>query len=185
MTLTGSRYPFTILVDGNDYVITNQLATWFGGQADADSGQDSGETASGINTIKNPNYLGCALPIDLNRPKGNPCHGSPLINYSSKVPWFAEVIVTNRDNGLTVSGKLIDLGPDAPPEAEGTIDLTQPWFTAIQGNLNKGRINVDIRIPNAVTLFGLPNAPQAPVSQPIVTQASDDGLQITGENFQT
>ena len=186
MKLTGSNgYPWEIEVDGADYVFSGP-ATWFGGQADADSGQDSGETASGLNTIKNPNFFGCALPIDLNRPKNNPCKGSAIVNYAAKFPWYAPVWVTN-DAGLMVPGKLIDLGPDAPPEGEGTIDLTQPWFKALNPDnpaaLKEGKMHVSVRIPNAVILFALPTPPAADTSSP--APAEDPGLQVTGENFQT
>ena len=60
--LKGSRYPWTASVIGNDIVVTGQIATWFGGANDP---QDDGETASGVSTKANPDFFGCALPMDL------------------------------------------------------------------------------------------------------------------------
>jgi hypothetical protein len=140
--LKGTRYPWEVIVDGDDLLVQDVRATWFGGQADKDSGQDSGETSSGINTIESPGYLGCALPMDLHRSHDNPCAGSPL----SELPWFMPVEVTNRANGRKITVKAIDLGPSPPPKANAALDLTRPAFLALGGVLKTGAIRVDYRI---------------------------------------
>lgn len=141
-TLTGSRYPWTVQVVGDDLIVTNQRATWFGGEADVKSGQDDGETASGINTVRNPHYMGCALPMDFHRSHNNPCAGSPL----PAIPWLTEVEVTCPATNRTVTVRLIDLGPSAPPVAHAAIDLMQDAFVALGGNLDAGELRVDFRI---------------------------------------
>lgn len=149
-TLRGARYPWTVQVVGDDLVVTNQIATWFGGQRDKDSGQDSGETASGLNTIASPNYMGCALPLDFHRPHDNPCAGSPL----PRIPWYTLIEVTNLANKRSVYVRLIDLGPDAPPAAHGAIDLTQPAFLSLGGNIDAGELRVDFRIIGGAKYVG-------------------------------
>jgi len=144
--LRGRRYPWTVEVIGEDLVVRGEEATWFGG---ADDPMDDGRTASGISTIANTAFLGCALPMDLNRKKNNPCAGSPL----PRLPWFTPVVVTNLKNGKTLTVKLIDLGPSAPPLATAAIDLTQAAFKALGGKLIQGRLKVDFRIPGGSKLI--------------------------------
>lgn len=150
LVLHGSRYPWTATVEGNDIVVTGQGATWFGGDDDP---QDDGSTASGMSTKSNPQIMGCALPLDYGTPlsKENPCQGSPL----KKIPWFTNVVVTNRANHASVTVKLIDLGPSAPPAAHAAIDLTQEAFTTLGGDLKAGRLLVDFRIINGAKLLNL------------------------------
>ena len=140
-TLTGTRYPFTATVEGDDIVVSNVPATWFGGSNDP---EDNGQTASGISTKNDPNLRGCALPMDNGLPflHENPCAGSPL----PKFPWGTNVLVTNSDNGLEVCAKLIDYGPSAPPKATAAIDLTIPSFLNLGGKLGVGRLLVSYRI---------------------------------------
>ena len=83
--------------------------------------------------------------------KENPCQGSPL----KKIPWFTNVVVTNRANHASVTVKLIDLGPSAPPAAHAAIDLTQEAFTTLGGDLKAGRLLVDFRIINGAKLLNL------------------------------
>jgi hypothetical protein len=74
----------------------------------------------------------------------NPCHGSPL----PKIPWGTTILLTNEDNGIEISPKLIDYGPDAPPEATASIDLTTAAFMNAGGKMVEGRLpNITFRIP--------------------------------------
>ncbi|MBV9659128.1 MAG: hypothetical protein JO295_13600 [Verrucomicrobia bacterium] len=130
---------FQVRVEGADLVCAATRATWFGGGHDPD---DSGDTASGFSTKKNPGCFGCALPLDFNRPRNNPCAGSPL----GIIPWFTPVAVTNLHGGGTVQVKLIDLGPSAPPNAHAGIDLTVAAFEQLGGNLRVGELTVSWRI---------------------------------------
>lgn len=141
--LTGTRYPWAALVEGDDLVVRGEEATWFGGSNDP---MDDGRTASGISTKANPHLLGCSLPMDLGPlAKHNPCEGSPL----PKLPWFTKVLVTHRVSGRGITVQLIDLGPSAPPLATAALDLTQAAFLALGEPLKKGRMPVDFRILGA------------------------------------
>ena len=144
--LTGTRYPWSVEVIDEDLVVRGQKATWFGG---ADDPMDDGRTASGISTIANTAFLGCALPMDLGRKKNNPCAGSPF----PRLPWFTAVVVTNLATGKTLTVKLIDLGPSAPPRATAAIDLTQAAFRALGGKLKDGIMRVDFRVPGGSKLI--------------------------------
>ena len=162
--LTGTRYPWAALVEGDDLVVRGEEATWFGGSNDP---MDDGRTASGISTIANPHLLGCSLPMDLGRAKNNPCAGSPL----PRLPWFTKVLVTHRVTGKGITVQLIDLGPSAPPVATAAIDLTQAAFTALGGKLKQGRMPVDFRILGAAKTLGIAESkPEKP---------ADSGLTIT------
>lgn len=109
-------------IDGADIVIDDAVVTAFGGANDA---MDSGETASGISTAKNPKILGCALPM---RRDGSPradkrgrhpiLRGSPI----PRIPWKTKVIFTDPLTGKKVTTKLIDEGPAGWTEHSG--DLT-------------------------------------------------------------
>ena len=170
--LSGTRYPWTAEIVGDDIVIRGQHATWFGG---SDDPLDDGQTASGISTKSNPNYLGCAFPMDYGQEaKHNPCAGSPLPRF----PWGTNVEFTNRDNGIVQIGKLIDIGPSAPPVASAAADLTQPLFKLLGGNLGDGKINVDARIIGGAKLAGL-SAPSLQVATTATPPPPDSGLTIT------
>ena len=124
-----SRFGFTAFVEGDDIVVRDARATWFGGANDP---EDNGETASGISTIKRPNIQGCALPMNFGA-----CVGSPI----PKVPWGTKVEVTH--DGKTITVPVIDLGP-----SRGTgnaIDLTVAAFEEFAPRA-KGKIIVDYRI---------------------------------------
>ena len=141
-TITGTRYPFVVEVEGADLVVRNIMATWFGGASDP---QDDGETASGISTRANPWLVGCALPMDNGKPLGpkNPCQGSPL----PEIPWGTPIEALNNDNGIAITAKLIDRGPSAPPKAHAALDLTAPGFINLGGKLGEGALpNITFRI---------------------------------------
>lgn len=128
-------YPFAVLVQGNDLILTNVIATAFGGDSDP---QDNGETASGVNTKGNPNILGCSLPLAY-----GPTHGSPI----PKLPWKTQVYVTDVATGKRIGPlQLIDDGP-----AAGTghaIDLTVAAARLISASATANnferRVNVQI-----------------------------------------
>jgi len=145
--LSGSRYPWTASVEGDDIVVRGVHATWFGGSNDP---EDDGTTASGISTKANPAFNGCALPVDLGRPHNNPCHGSPLPH----IPFFTKVQVTNTENGEVGECTFIDLGPSAPPVATAAIDLMQSFFVALGGDLERGTMQVEYRILGAAKYAG-------------------------------
>jgi hypothetical protein len=55
-------FRFRVVVDGDDLLVENARATWFGGNDDKD---DNGHTASGVLNDQEGNLtpMGCALPI--------------------------------------------------------------------------------------------------------------------------
>ena len=134
--LTGNGpWGFAATVEGNDIVVRNAQATWFGGANDL---QDNGETASGISTKRRPDIQGCALPLNY-----GPCAGSPI----PKLPWGTRVEVTHLASLSTITVPVIDLGP-----SRGTghaIDLTVAAFKTF-APLSIGKIGVDYRIVGAV-----------------------------------
>jgi len=125
---------FTAVVDGDDLVVRNAQATWFGGANDP---EDNGETASGVNTKLRPAIQGCALPLNY-----GPCVGSPL----PKVPWGTRVEVTYLESGEKITVPVIDLGP--AHDTGHAIDLTVAAFQQF-APLAKGKIVVDYRILGA------------------------------------
>jgi len=127
-------FAFTAEVDGDDIVVRNAQATWFGGANDP---EDDGETASGVNTKKRPNIQGCALPLNY-----GPCAGSPI----PKVPWGTKVEVTHLETGDKITVPVIDLGPAR--DTGHAIDLTVAAFEQF-AELSIGKIVVDYRILGA------------------------------------
>jgi hypothetical protein len=88
-------------VDGDDIVIEPGKVTAFGGASDK---TDSGETASGVSTKKNPDIIGCALPM--RRDASKALKGSPI----PRLPWKTKVIFS-APTGQEVTASLIDEGP--------------------------------------------------------------------------
>jgi hypothetical protein len=88
-------------IDGDDIVIEPGKVTAFGGASDK---SDSGETASGISTKRNPDIIGCALPM--RRDSSPQLRGSPI----PKLPWGTKVVFA-APTGREVTAELIDEGP--------------------------------------------------------------------------
>lgn len=109
-------------IDGDDIVINNATATWFGGANDP---LDNGQTSSGVSTKKNPKILGVALPVVSWHPSTK---GSPLAFTRPKpkvaIPWRTKVSVTY--DGDTYEAELLDNGP--AKSAGDQCDLTQELF---------------------------------------------------------
>lgn len=110
-------WDFEAYIDGDDIVVNNTSATWFGGDDDP---LDNGETASGVKTSGNPGIMGCALPVVAHHPS---TAGSPIA-FRKRIPWFTKVVVTSGEKSITIP--LIDNGP-AKSAGDG-IDLTQAAF---------------------------------------------------------
>lgn len=131
---------FTAMAEGDDIVVRNVTATWFGG--DNDPGDD-GHTASGIDTKGNPGLLGCALPL---RDRVSSTAGSPIPD----LPWKTMVRVFCPATGMIVEVPLIDLGP--AKQTQHAIDLTQAAFTQLGVPLSRGVMTVDYRIIKGASL---------------------------------
>lgn len=93
-------------VDGEDILIEPGAVTAFGGEADTIDGVFKGQTASNlVNTTKQPDYIGCSLPM--RRDDSKNLHGSPI----PKLPWLTIVTFTDPKTSVSVNTKLIDEGP--------------------------------------------------------------------------
>ena len=139
----GTSYKFKLAVDGPNLVVDSARATWFGGPDDED---DDGETASGIvNTRQNPDYIGLSLPM---YEVSKACHGSPI----PKLPWGTHVRITNIATGVSVIATLVDVGPSAPPLAQGDIDLCPKTMQTIH-NGSMDNLQVSWEIPNGFHLL--------------------------------
>jgi hypothetical protein len=130
-----NTYPNGVAVVGDDLVVRNTKATWFGGPNDP---SDNGNTASGITTRDKPNLLGCALPLPSRR--SNLTLGTPF----PTVPWQTKVRVKNLINQQEITIPLIDLGP-AVKTGNG-LDLTEAAFNALGAATAVGRISVDFTV---------------------------------------
>jgi hypothetical protein len=129
-------------LDGEDIVIRNATASWFGGDNDP---QDNGETASGVLTKGHPDLIGFALPMDFG-PKVPSTQGSPL----PRIPWRTPVTVSLGD--VSVMGPLIDLGP--AKSARHQVDCTQAAFKQF-APLSQGLVHgVDVRIKGGAAYAG-------------------------------
>jgi hypothetical protein len=126
-----------VSIEGNDVWVRNVIASWFGGPNDP---EDSGQTASGLNTRQHPDILGCALPMaGFHHPATN---ASPI----PRLPWFTQVKVTNTNNGKEIQVPLIDLGPALNAASHAAIDLTQMAFVELGGKPRDGKMGVTFSI---------------------------------------
>ena len=126
-----------VSVEGNDVWVRNVRASWFGGPDDS---EDSGETASGVNTRHHPDILGCALPMaGFHHPATD---GSPI----PRLPWFTPVQVTNTSSGKQIQVPLIDLGPSLGAASHAAIDLTETAFVQLGGRPSAGIMPVTYAI---------------------------------------
>ncbi len=109
-------WPWSAHIDGDDIIVLGARGTCFGGANDP---QDSGETASGVSTKRNPRIIGCALPMAYSGQSGalrKALGGSPI----PKMPWCPQVVVSS--GGRQLQMQCIDLGP--AKYTGNAIDLT-------------------------------------------------------------
>ncbi len=140
-TVSKPGWNFEVLIDGDDLVVNNTAATWFGGDNDS---QDNGLTASGVHTAGNPQCMGCALPVIVRDAEGKlmvSTYDSPLA-VEPHIPWKTQVKVTRA--GVSITVPLIDNGP-TKSSGHG-IDLTQAAFRALGVPLRSGVALVSYRV---------------------------------------
>jgi hypothetical protein len=128
---------------GEDIVLADVYATWWGDESDYESGQDDGTTASGINTKDHTQLRGCSLPVVKysNNKLFKPTCNSPIA-FKHRIPWGTLVEIQWGIKKLTVP--LIDNGP---AESTGnTVDLTTACFKFFGIPLQIGRIQVTATI---------------------------------------
>jgi hypothetical protein len=130
-------FPFTAEAVGNDIVVRNVKATWFGGPNDP---SDSGRTASGVSTRDNPNLMGCSLPMDGFRLLKT--DGSPI----PRLPWNTMVRVKNLKTQVVIDLPLIDLGPSKFARSQAAIDLTETAFRSFGVEPSAGIMKVDYTV---------------------------------------
>lgn len=117
--LGDGTWPWTARIDGDDVVVDDCRMTCFGGDDDP---QDSGATASGINTKHNPTLRACSLPMDgrffpgLTQREHKALDGSPI----PRVPF--QTLVKIIAGPATMTLPAIDLGPGKP--TGNALDLT-------------------------------------------------------------
>ena len=142
--ISSPGWQFKVRVDGNDLVVDDTTATWFGGDSDP---LDNGETACGYPTKGHPLLLACSLPMVYNSRslRGSPLPMMPygLFANGKPRPGGTNVLVTY--NGTTHTLPVIDLGP-AKSAGDGS-DLTVAAFKKFGVPLKKGVIKVSYRIP--------------------------------------
>ena len=128
--------------DQDDLVVLGAICTWFGGPHDH---EDNGETASGkVNTRRQPDFRGCALPMNGFRNSKNTM-GSPIPRFRWLTPVEVECIESDlKDRKITV--ELIDLGPAR--STKHAIDVTEPAFNALGAASSRGVLKVTFRIRN-------------------------------------
>lgn len=129
----------------NGDLIVSGIASWFGGGNDPG---DSGSTASGImNDGSDPELMGCALPLSWDGTEVGACQASPL----GYLPWGTLVLVTNPANRVSITLKLIDVGPGL--DENRPIDLCVYPFKLLGGDLTVGLLPVSFRIlTNGITV---------------------------------
>lgn len=137
------EWGFEVIVDGNDLLVLNARATWFGGDCDP---EDNGETASGVLTKGHPDLLGCALPIS----GFSVTNGSPMPH----LPWNIMVRVYCPETNKDISVPLIDLGPSKPPRANAQIDLTKATFRALGVPTRNGELTCRYRVIGGAKYVG-------------------------------
>jgi hypothetical protein len=112
--------PWEVLVDGEDLVVRNVMATCFGGAYDAG---DDGQTESGVpNDGRGPALLQCALPI---RSTEEATRLSPLAFKGPHIPWKTPVKVWREAEGeaTAITCLLTDNGPDVLHYPTHALDL--------------------------------------------------------------
>lgn len=129
-------WAFSIRKDGEDLVCDSGMCTFFGGTAEQDP-EDNGETASGVSTRKNPDVMGCALPVV-------PMHSTPD-SPLPRIPWHTKVMVTAGDKSIIVP--LLDNGPSK--SCGHAIDLTRAAWRALGFPFEKGVARVSYRVLGA------------------------------------
>lgn len=110
---------WNFVVDGDDLVVRNIIATCFGGKYDAG---DNGETESGVANDGSNDILQVALPI---RSTEAATRQSPLAFKGPHIPWKTEVRVWREADGeeTAISAILSDNGPNYAQFPTHAIDL--------------------------------------------------------------
>lgn len=133
--LGDGTWPFVPRIDQGDIVIDDIICTCFGG---ADDPQDNGDTASGVNTKRNPDRQAASVPMDISKAKRinlSASHrlGASLAAHRSLdgcpipvVDWFTPIHI--ESNGRVLVTQIIDLGPGKQattnPSEPHAVDLT-------------------------------------------------------------
>lgn len=124
-------------IDGKDIIMRNVIVTCFGGKFDLG---DNGQTESGVmNDGRDPNLMGCALPI---RSTEKATRNSPLANASKPhIPWGTEVrFWRGNDEKLAISTKLLDNGPDVASYPTHLGDLTEAAAAHFAPNMPRNKL---------------------------------------------
>jgi hypothetical protein len=148
--LSGHGLHWKLVVDGDDLIVENGIATWFGGDSDP---QDDGTTASGNNTKGHPKLIACALPMRVDSVKNlrkSPLPHMPfgMLSRYRDNPHGAQINVVNRATGKSLQHvACIDIGPAL--YTQHPLDLTVAAFEALGVKRKVGTQKVDFRILGA------------------------------------
>jgi hypothetical protein len=159
-----SIYPEGVIVVGDDLVVHNTRATFFGGPTDNSS---NGVTASGININDNPQLRGCSLPL----PRSKLVPGTPF----PQLPFQTNVRVKNHATQMELTIPLIDIGP-AASTGKG-LDLTEAAFNGLGAASSLGVIDVDFTVIGAAR-FVSNNNPAGPIQPPVPPGEVGDEIPI-------
>ena len=128
---------------GDDIVLRDVYATYWGDQSDYESGQDDGVTASGVNTKDHPDLQACSLPVvKFSQGKPWPPTCNSPIAFAKHIPWGTKVKIEWGIKSLVVP--LIENGP--AERTGNTVDLTVACFKFFGVPLQIGRIKVTATI---------------------------------------
>lgn len=117
--LLPSNLPWTAKVDGDDLLVTNIMATCFGGRWDKG---DNGQTESGLKNDGTTTQFLVALPI---RSTESATSSSPFAFKGEHIPWSTQVKVWKTSDGESTAkiGLLADNGPDVQEYPTHALDM--------------------------------------------------------------
>lgn len=135
--ISTAHIPWVVVIDGDDLVVRNIVATCFGGEFDAG---DNGQTESGImNDGSDPDLMGIALPI---RSTERATKDSPLAFSGPHIPWMTPVMVWRDKDGedSAVDCLLIDNGPNVMLFPTHALDLNPNVAALFAPNMPKSQL---------------------------------------------
>lgn len=131
-----------VYVHGEDLIITAATVTAFGGADDAVDGRFAGATASGkVNTVKQPGFIGCALPM--RRDSSVNLAGSPI----PRIPWMTPVEFEDTLTGRVLTARLIDEGPARWTKKGADLTVAAARVFNPQATANNFLRVMNVRIP--------------------------------------
>lgn len=131
-----SKLPWSVKVDGDDLVVTNIMATCFGGRWDKG---DNGQTESGLKNDGTTTQFLVALPICSSE---SATKDSPLSFTGEHIPWSSIVRVWKTSEGESTAkeGLLADNGPDVQEYPDHALDMNPNMVLAFYPDLDPKQV---------------------------------------------